>query len=275
MSINIGDFLICPDCQGNLAIGGKIICQECRRIFPIEDGILLLLPSRKFDEPKFYDDPTYQKYIKGLEIIHANHYKKGSLTGRVEENIKENMARLFVANSPPIVDLGCGGGNAFSYLGAQEDIIGVDNNLTLLRRGRERYPDAHLICCDMRLPPFRPGCFRTLYSVATLEHIFYLESFLEATERCLAPGGYFYVAVPTEGGMLWNLCRSLWTARRNSKLLDLNYSRAISKDHCNTVFTIHNNLNKFFAIETFELYPFRFGGFHTNLAVLYRLRKRV
>ncbi|MCL4503898.1 MAG: class I SAM-dependent methyltransferase [Deltaproteobacteria bacterium] len=275
MAFNLEDCLQCPDCAGRLKIGAfQVVCQGCGRTFAIEDGIYILLPRQQPPMPKFYDDPDYRLYLEKLETLHQVHYRTGSLTGRIEEDVKQRLAELILIRRPPLVDLGCGTGYGFPYLGSEEDIIGVDNNLSLLKECRQRFPKATLLCCDLRNSPFRPGSFKTLFSVGTLEHVFYLESFVEAAENCLEPTGRFYVEVPTEGGMLWGLCRALWTAPRNSRLLGVNYNRAIGKDHCNTVYTVHNVLEKFFEIEAMKQYPFGFGGFNVNLAMMYRLKKR-
>ena len=275
MSFRIGEYLQCPDCAGELKSGSsEARCQKCSRTFVVEDGIHILLPQQELPSPKFYNDPEYRCYLEKIEMLHDVHYRTGSLTGRIEEDVKQRLAGLIINRKPPIVDLGCGTGHGFPQLGPEEDIIGVDHNLQLLHQCRRRFPKATLVCCDMRRPPFRPGRFETLFCVGTLEHVFHLEAFVESAESCLAPAGRFYVEVPTEGGMLWRLGRALWTAPRNSRLLGVDYGRVIAKDHCNTVHTIHNVLEKFFEIEVMRQYPFGCGGFNLNLAMLYRLRKR-
>ena len=276
MTFSLEEYLQCPDCKGELTLGPEMAgCQGCGRKFIREDGIYLLMPQQELPTPKFYDDPEYCRYLEKIDILHEAHYRAGSLTGRIEEAFKQKLAELILDREPPLLDLGCGTGYGFRYLGPEEYIIGVDNNFTLLQKCQRLFPKATLICCDMRRSPFRPNCFRTLSSIGTLEHVFHLEAFVESAERCLAPEGRFYVLIPTEGGILWNLGRTLWAAPRNSSLLGLDWGRVIAKDNCNKVHTIHNVLQKFFEIEVQRQYPLRFGGFNLNLAVLYRLKKRI
>jgi uncharacterized protein len=41
------DLLACPACVGGLRfVEGKLICAECRRIYPILDGIPVLIAER-------------------------------------------------------------------------------------------------------------------------------------------------------------------------------------------------------------------------------------
>jgi SAM-dependent methyltransferase len=209
-----------------------------------------------------------------MDRLHAEHYRPGSLTGTIERNMKERMAVLMRDVIPPFVDLGCGTGTGFTYLGAETDIIGVDNNIDLLRRCRQLHPKVTLVCCDMRFPPFVPGAFQSLLSIATLEHVFHLESFVESAARILADSGFFFVMIPTEGGIAWRLGRALVTARRNSRLLGVDYARVSKMDHCNTVFAVQNALEKHFIIDRLLQYPLGFGGPHCNIAFLYRLSKR-
>ena len=274
MAVDLEKYLQCPDCRGSVRKESNwFACSTCRRSFVPEDGIQMFMPTRREPCPKFYDDPEYDRYIQKLDRLHEVHYKPGSLTGRIEESVKTRMARLVKDYQPPLVDLGCGTGRGFEALGPDEDIIGVDNNPALLRECHRLHPKATLICCDMLHPPFRPKAFQFISCIGTLEHIFYLEAFVASVERVLADDGYFYVEVPTEGGLLWRLGRALVTSPRNSKLLGVNYRRVIAKDHCNTIFTVHNVLTKFFRFDEVYEYPLGFGGKNINVAMMYRLRK--
>ena len=275
MSVSLQGLIQCPECRGRLATSdGRHRCMQCARSYVIEDGIHVLLPADSQEQAPFYDDPEYRKYMDQMDLLHFEHYRPGSLTGRIERDVKRRMARLVQGAIPPFVDLGCGTGQGFAMLGADEDIIGVDNNMDLLRHCRKLHPNATLVCCDMRRSPFVAQAFQIMFSIGTLEHVFHLESFVESASFSLAESGRFYVEVPTEGGILWALGRLLLTSRRNSRLLGVDYSRVIKMDHCNTVFAVQNALEKHFIIEELLQYPFGFGGPHCNVAFMYRLRKR-
>lgn len=275
MGVSLEGFIRCPECHGRLELGGrKHSCTQCARSYVIEDGIHVLLTASSQECFPFYDDPGYRKYLEQIELLHSEHYRPGSLTGRIERDVKRRMATLVQDTATPFVDLGCGTGQGFAMLGADSDIIGVDNNMDLLRRCHQLHPNATLVCCDMRCPPFVPQAFQSVFSIGTLEHVFHLESFVESAALMLAKSGHFYVEVPTEGGMLWEVGRSLITVPRNSRLLGLDYSQVIKMDHCNTVFAVQNALEKHFIIEKLLQYPFGFGGPHCNVAFIYRLKKR-
>jgi SAM-dependent methyltransferase/uncharacterized protein YbaR (Trm112 family) len=275
MSVSLEGLIQCPECCGRLELGDeRHCCTQCSRSYIIEDGVHVLLTPDSQEQPPFYDDPEYRKYLSQMELLHSEHYRPESLTGRIENDIKKRMVSLVQDAAIPFVDLGCGTGQGFAMLGAERDIIGVDNNMNLLYRCRQLHPNVTLICCDMRRPPFVPQAFQSVFSIGTLEHVFHLESFVESAANMLTESGHFYVEVPTEGGILWGAGRSLLTSPRNSRLLGVDYSRIIKKDHCNTVFAVQNVLEKHFIIEKLLQYPFGFGGPHCNVAFMYRLKKR-
>ncbi|MFU2207873.1 methyltransferase domain-containing protein [Solidesulfovibrio sp. C21] len=267
-------YIKCPGCGGKLlSTPEQHSCQSCGRIFLIENGIhMLLFPPEKKTIP-FYDDPDYKKYLSQITRLHAAHYKKGSLTARIESSMKNALRNIAKPAIPPYIDLGCGIGSGFSSIGKDKDIIGIDNNLKLLKHCRSLHPDATLIYCDMLMPPLVQGVFQNIFCLNTLEHIFYLESFIESTANILDKNGHMYVAIPTEGGLAWSLGRFLLTTRRNSKLLGIDYLKAIKKDHCNTVFSVNSALQKHFSIDILYQYPFRFCGANVNISFIYRLSK--
>jgi len=45
------ELIVCPACHGRLELAGRVIrCVECRRSYPIEDGIPVLLLERAMSE---------------------------------------------------------------------------------------------------------------------------------------------------------------------------------------------------------------------------------
>ena len=269
------DILVCPECYRKLNFDNELLaCSSCGREFHFEDGIFMLQPLSSMPTPMFYNDKEYRKLVANRAKLHNEHYNKNSLSFKFEMRLKRDLMKLAVDPITPLVDIGCGTGSGFDVLGPRQNIIGIDRDINLLKKCKENYPKSTLICCDMSNAPFRNNSFLTMFSFCTLEHVFYLESFLQSVERILHPDGLFYVAVPTEGGAAWNLMRSIFTAPKYSKMFDLDYKKALSIEHCNTMFTIDNVLRKFFLIDRRRLFPWRIGGCHINLTACYRLRKR-
>lgn len=274
-----GPLLECPHCRRPAlrAEGAAIVCEGCARIYPITDGVLDFVGDAPAPARPFYADPAYHRFIEGIEKIHAAHYRDGSASDALEQALKRDLFSLVEPFEGPAVELGCGIGQSFAYLGNPDAVIGVDLEMDLLRETRRRHPRATLIRADFANLPFRTGALKTVFAIAVLEHVFLLERALEHMQRALSGDGRCYVAVPTEGGLAVGLARRV-TSARNAKLLGLTPAqcrRAQEKDHCNTVFAIDGALRKFFAVDAATHWPFRLGGAHLNLSANFRLRQIV
>lgn len=45
------DLLVCPACLGNIReIEGRVTCESCRSVYPVEDGVPILIAERKLAE---------------------------------------------------------------------------------------------------------------------------------------------------------------------------------------------------------------------------------
>jgi len=98
----------------------------------------------------------------------------------------------------PILDMGCGDGvfagilfNEFIDAGIDADQAEIDN---AARTGMYK----ELIACKGNDVPKDQGAFQTVFSNSVLEHIIDLGPTLREVHRLLAPGGHFYVTVPTD-----------------------------------------------------------------------------
>lgn len=98
----------------------------------------------------------------------------------------------------PVLDIGCGDGVFAAVLFADKIDLGIDYDPAEIARARgyERY-DALVVCGGNDIP--RPDAsFRTIFSNSVLEHIPDLLPVLREAHRLLAPGGRFYVTIPTD-----------------------------------------------------------------------------
>jgi len=225
-------------------------------------------------ERAFYDDEDYMKGLQKEKERHYLHYNSGSLAGKLERYLKDELLKILINHERPFFDIGCGTGSGFKHLGYPQEIVGIDVSSELIESCKESFPEADCICCDITKPPFKKNSLKTVFSLETLEHIFHLERFIESIESLLSDDGFFYVLIPNEGGVAWSILRNM-AHYKYSKVLNFNYKKNLAKVHCNTAYTIDNVLNKFFRIDLVRNIPWRFGGANLNLVTIYRLRKRV
>jgi len=97
----------------------------------------------------------------------------------------------------PVLDLGCGDG-LFAHLLFDEPIdTGIDPNPRELKRARRHQCYLELIEGVGSAVPKPSGAYQTIFSNSVLEHIPVLEPVFREVHRLLAPGGRFYMTVPT------------------------------------------------------------------------------
>jgi SAM-dependent methyltransferase len=98
----------------------------------------------------------------------------------------------------PVLDVGCGDG-LFAFALFDEPLdLGIDLDPRELERARQYGIYKELIPCRAETIPKPNGSFRTVLSNSVLEHIPDLEPVLREVNRLLAPGGRFYMTVPSD-----------------------------------------------------------------------------
>lgn len=265
--------MVCPRCRKPLEEkGGAFSCDSCGA-FETFSGVLDMVGEERFERPPYYNDSDYFEGMRKISSLHAQHYDAKSLSGKLENYVKAELMKMVLDPKPPFVDVGCGLGMAFDYLGDHKEIIGLDISKDLLADCAKKFPDACLIRCNIQQSPFVDNAFKTMICIGTLEHVFELEAFLKGIWRMLSPEGRLYVEIPAEGGLLWS-CLRLAAHVKYSRTLGINYRKVATMEHCNTACAVENALKKHFIIEKSRLLPFGFGGLHVNFAKIYRLRKR-
>ncbi len=270
------ELLACPTCQQELSLEeASISCRTCGTIGQVTNGVLDFQSlNEPTPRPKIYDDPEYLAGLEKFPQLHELHYESNSLSGRLEGSFKSELMKLVEQPRRPFIDVGCATGSGFRQLGYPEATIGIDISLDLLTKCKASFPESDCVCCDITRAPFRRGSFETVFSMGSLEHIFYLEAFVGALEQLLSPSGRLYVMIPTEGGLTWRLLRNL-AHLKYARTLEINYKHTVGIEHINDATTVENVLRKFFVIEKRRSFPLRFGGINFNFCLLYRLRRRL
>ena len=98
----------------------------------------------------------------------------------------------------PILDVGCGEGLFASILFAEKIDTGIDPNARELERAAELGAYHELIQCYGDAVPKPDGSYRTVFSNSVLEHIVDVRPVFREVYRLLAPGGRFYISVPSD-----------------------------------------------------------------------------
>lgn len=98
----------------------------------------------------------------------------------------------------PVLDLGCGDGIFASVLFSEPVDVGLDPDPSELAAAEASGAYGQLVRRGGDEIPVGDGHFNTVFSNSVLEHIPDLDPVLREVHRVLAPGGRFYVTVPTD-----------------------------------------------------------------------------
>jgi SAM-dependent methyltransferase len=98
----------------------------------------------------------------------------------------------------PVLDIGCGDGHFAGILFSENVDLGIDPQEKEINKARTTGMYDELIVCFGDRIPKPNGSFRTIFSNSTLEHIPNVRPVIQEAARLLAPGGYFFVTIPTD-----------------------------------------------------------------------------
>jgi SAM-dependent methyltransferase len=120
---------------------------------------------------------------------------------------------------------------------------------------------------DARALPYRDASFDNVISIYNLEHIDDLQGVFAEVRRVLKRTGRFLIALPCEGGLLWNVGRELTTRRVFQKKYGINYDKAIAFEHVRDFEGVVAELRKsrLFRVESQSLFPALVPTHHLNL----------
>lgn len=114
-------------------------------------------------------------------------------------------------------------------------------------------------------------CYDTIISIATLEHIWDLDSHLFKLSQKLSSKGEFLVAIPAEGEFLWWIAWRLTTGIGFWIKYRLDYGVIMRYEHVNDAASILDKISKYFKIQSIESFPFSFK--HFRLFILIKAAK--
>ncbi len=97
-----------------------------------------------------------------------------------------------------VLDLGCGTGDAISFIPEVEqvEIVSTDYSFGMVRRTTRNFESSKGIVSDARCIPFRAGHFNCVLALGLLEYTHEYEKVLEESRHALSDNGRFLVSVP-------------------------------------------------------------------------------
>jgi len=96
-----------------------------------------------------------------------------------------------------IVEAGCGTGRYVrALIGYDYKVVGIEWEYQIIRRAKQVWPSAPLICGDVRHFPLPDKSVAAVISLGVIEHFEEPWQVLQDTVRILQPGGFLYLVVP-------------------------------------------------------------------------------
>ncbi len=96
-----------------------------------------------------------------------------------------------------ILDVGCGFGHFVNFAGKRNRIcVGIDINLSIIRKGMQELGSKLLICASAEELPIKDGSFDWILANQIIEHLPNPENFLSEAKRVLPPFGKLILSTP-------------------------------------------------------------------------------
>lgn len=218
------------------------------------------------------DDPDIRSYLDRVRSVQEE--GGGGLAGYFE-----NLGRRWVVAKTPrgrVLEIGAGVGK-HARLNAQHE---GDYFVSEFQSGHLQNPlwkdfRGRGVQCDASRLPFREDWFDGVVSTYSLEHMQRLGDTLAEITRVLKPGGRLVLALPCEGGFLWNFGREITTRRVFQRDFGLNYDKIIAFEHVHDLRSVQNHLraNPRLVLKSDRFYPCVVSHGDLNLIACFSFEK--
>ncbi|MBF0141041.1 MAG: class I SAM-dependent methyltransferase [Magnetococcales bacterium] len=224
------------------------------------------------DAPLSYpEDPMWLRYRHEFaEHYHEVFYQASPIIRHVQESAHRTMERPFRSDRqfPRVLEVGAGAGEHLPFVRhGFEHYLMIDLDEAILEQARQNArhrPEVECRVMDARNLAFPDHYFDRLISVFNLEHLSEPYRVLREWARVVRPGGVISIAIPTEGGMAWELGRTL-TTRRIFRKKGFDWDYIVARDHVNSCRQILSFVRHDFPNRREYWYPLGLPNHHINL----------
>lgn len=185
------ELLVCPSDGGRMEVPSPhmLRCSQCAREYPIDDGIVRMLPSMA----EIGDRAAQEMRARDAQ---AGEYDRRIARGVQLIETEAIIHRLRLASGQVVLDAGAGTGKlTHAAAAAGATVVAVDFSVQSLLVNRERARAdwrIYLLAADLRRLPVRPASCDRVISAQVIEHLPTAEDRAQAValmSRALKPGG--------------------------------------------------------------------------------------
>lgn len=132
-----------------------------------------------------------------LELLYRNHHEKKKRYGYLYcHGERGHYLEKWVGTGKKVLDLGCRDGMLTAFFCRGNAVLGVDVDRNALQMAKAKL-NIETIWVDLNTEwPFLPKSYDVIIACEIMEHLFFLDPFLENVKESLKPGGVFIGSVP-------------------------------------------------------------------------------
>ena len=117
------------------------------------------------------------------------------------------------------------------------------------------------------LPESAPHPLDRVLAIHVLEHLPNLPAALEEIKRVMKPDGHFSAVIPCEGGMAYEMARTISARRLFEKRYGCSYDWFVKSEHVNTVWELLEELPRHFRVIQRSYWPLRIPSVQMNVVM--------
>jgi len=239
--------LRCPKCYSALTIASQVMCDSCKQVYFVHDGVLFLTDAATSDPRSPTEFMTYdlKDFLQNKRIFGK------TITSGVDYAVKEHSLHIFpdkmlsaigpLCAGKHILDVGSG---ASPYLSTSiskhkpASYTALDAQFELLRVGRKNSGggggENHFVKYDLAcaLPVF-DNSVDVLLCMEVLEHVDTPQKLLADLFRILKPGGVALISIPNVAIYLYphKLLRCILSIAKSMVFLNFKKARQTFQDY--------------------------------------------
>ena len=200
------DMLRCVECEGTPGPsddGRALVCAACGRVYPIQDGVLVVKETHEADNriaADFYNSklwPRFRFWEWAFFILHGG------------ERRARNIVLCELPESPglKLLDVAIGDGIYTGWLPRDWSLVGIDVSSGQLADCRKRNAERNLrlVLGEAEVLPFRDRQFDAVLSIGGFNHFSDPEAALREMTRVVRPGGRIVISdeLPNLTDRMW------------------------------------------------------------------------
>lgn len=200
MSERMLEFLACPECSSDLALGGDthahvssshetLRCTGCNRHFPVVNSIPRFVDSDNYAANFGFQWSTFRRTqldsFSGVPISRSRFLEQ---TGWTESDLRGKL----------VLDVGCGAGRFTEIalsLGARVVALDYSSAVDVCRANHELNEGLVVLQADVYKLPLKSEAFDYVYCFGVLQHTPDVEGAFKSLPRVLKPGGKMAIDV--------------------------------------------------------------------------------